>query len=115
VLFDSQNKKITSYYSVAAQSVKKESLASKFGFPVKEIPGMLIGRLAVDKNEKGKGYGALTLAESLKKIKIVSKDFGIKIVTVDALNDSAKKFYQNYGFIEFDDNPMKLFINVDTI
>lgn len=85
------------------------------GFPVKEIPGMLIGRLAVDVTFKKKGYGELTLIEALKKIRSISKDFGIRIVIVDALNSSAVSFYKEYGFIEFDDNPMKLFLSIDLI
>jgi predicted GNAT family N-acyltransferase len=115
ILFDFINKKIISYYSVSAQSVKKESLLSKLGFPVKEIPGMLIGRLAVDITFRGKGYGGYTLIEALKKIRSISRDFGIKIVIVDALNATAVSFYKGYGFIEFDDNPMRLFLAVDSV
>jgi len=76
---------------------------------------MLIGRLAVDKNFKGRGHGALTLAEALKRIKAISNDFGIKIVIVEALNDSAVRFYKNFGFAEFDDHPMRLFIAISQI
>jgi predicted GNAT family N-acyltransferase len=100
---------------VSSQSVRKESLASKFGFPTKEIPGMLIGRLAVDKTFKGKGYGAITLADALKRIKVISKDVGLKIVIVDALNESAVLFYKGFGFLEFSDDPMRLFITVSSI
>ena len=57
-----------------------------------------------------KGYGASTLVEALKQIKTISRVTGIKIVIVDALNISAASFYKNFGFIEFDDDPMRLFI-----
>lgn len=115
VLLDDENKKIISYYSTCNYSVAKESLATKFGVPVKQVPATLIGRLAVDKIYKGKGYGASTLVEALKQIKTISRVTGIKIVIVDALNISATSFYKSFGFIEFDDDPMRLFITVATI
>ncbi|OFZ13003.1 MAG: hypothetical protein A2X86_09260 [Bdellovibrionales bacterium GWA2_49_15] len=86
-------------------------MASKFGIPVKQVPATLIGRLAVDKTYKGQGYGAITLVQALKQIRTMSKISAIKIVVVDALNASAVSFYKNFGFIEFDDDPMRLFIN----
>lgn len=76
---------------------------------------MLIGRLAVDSSFKKKGYGGHTLSEALKKIRSIAKDFGIKIVIVDALNESASDFYKGFGFIPFDDNQMKLFLTVAAI
>jgi len=75
----------------------------------------LIGRLAVDKNYKGRGYGGITLAEALKQIRSISKITGIKIVLVDALNDSAVSFYKAYGFEELDDDKMRLFISINNL
>jgi len=115
VLFDDENKKVISYYSTCNYSVQKESVASKFGAPVKQIPATLIGRLAVSKDFKKKGYGALTLVEALKQIKIISKVTAIKIVIVDALNESAVSFYKSFGFVEFDDDPNRLFLHTSAI
>ena len=115
VLFDDKERKIVSYFSTCNYSVQKESLASKFGVPVKQIPATLIGRLAVDSSYKGNGYGAITLVEALGQIRTISKVTGIKIVVVDALNASAVSFYKQFGFIEFDDDPMRLFISMSII
>lgn len=90
-------------------------MPSKFGIPVKQVPATLIGRLAVDRSYKGKGYGAITLAQALKQIRTISKISAIKIVVVDALNASAVSFYKNFGFLEFDDDPMRLFTTVAAI
>lgn len=64
----------------------------------------------MDKNYKGKGYGGITLAEALMQILAISKITGIKVVLVDALNESAVSFYKAYGFNKLDDDKMKLFI-----
>lgn len=69
----------------------------------------MIGRLAVDNNYKSKGYGGVTLAEALKQIRAISKITGIKIVLVDALNESA------VNFDELADDKMKLFMTVADI
>lgn len=66
-------------------------------------------------NYKGKGYGGITLAEALKQIRAISKIIGIRVVLVDAINESAVSFYKAYGFNELDDDKMKLFISVADI
>lgn len=109
VLFDHENKRIISYYSTCNYAIQKSSLKSRFGFPTPQIPATLIGRLAVDNNYKSKGYGGVTLAEALKQIRAISKITGIKIVLVDALNESA------VNFDELADDKMKLFMTVADI
>lgn len=100
---------------MSSQSVKKESLAKMFNFPVKEIPCVLIGRLAVDKTAKGQGNGGTTLVEAQKKIKALSREVGIQMIIVDALHETAKNFYKAYDFLEFDDQPMRLYKKVSDI
>ncbi len=55
------------------------------------------------------------MAEALKQIRAISKITGIKVVLVDALNESAVDFYKAYGFEELDDEKMRLFISVSEI
>lgn len=115
LLFDFEHKRIISYYSTCNYSIQREVLSTHSRFPTPVIPATLIGRLAVDSDYKGQGYGAYTLVEALKQIKTISAITGINIVIVDALNESAKEFYKNFGFIEFDDDKMRLFITIASI
>jgi ribosomal protein S18 acetylase RimI-like enzyme len=55
------------------------------------------------------------LADALKQIRAISKVTGIKVVLVDALNESAINFYKAYGFDELDDDKMKLFMKVSGV
>lgn len=84
-------------------------------FPVKDIPCILIGRLAVDKTFKGQGYGGKTLYAAHKKAKTLSREIGIQLILVHALNEKAKNFYKDFGFLEFDDEPLKLYKKVSDI
>lgn len=57
----------------------------------------------------------MTLAEALKQIRTISRITGIKVILVDALNESAVSFYKAYGFNELDDDKMKLFVKVSNL
>lgn len=37
------------------------------------------------------------------------------VVVVDALHDRAAQFYRNYGFTNFSEEPLRLFITMSTI
>lgn len=75
-----------------------------------EVPAFLIGRLAVDRKYQGKKYGAKILADALARCLKYKAYSGGRYVVVDASNEKAKAFYQKYGFICTDGNPMKLLI-----
>ena len=67
------------------------------------VPAIRIARLAIDKQYQHKGYGKKLLAFAFKKIVQVSQSTGIKVVLVDAKEES-KAFYEKYGFIKLNNN-----------
>ena len=77
------------------------------------VPAYRIGRLAVDKEHQGKGIGAMLLMDAL--FKCLNKEIPVVAVIVDAKNNHATDFYKKYGFIQFPDQPLKLFIPVKVI
>lgn len=108
---------ILGYYSVSMGQVEFDSLPpeAKKRIPKYPIPVMRIGRLAVDKTAKGKGVGRDLLMDALHRAVEASKSVGVFAVVVDAKDDKAKSFYKKYGFIEFLDKPMVLFILMSTV
>ncbi|MCC7452592.1 MAG: GNAT family N-acetyltransferase [Crocinitomix sp.] len=78
------------------------------------LPTILLGRLAIDKTEKGKGYGSILLMDALKKCVEISESLGILAVIVDPYDDNAINFYKKYGFILIPSNN-KMFIPIKTI
>lgn len=62
------------------------------------IPCALIGRLAVDKKHQGLGIGVDLLLHALKTVQTLSEHIGLAFVIVDAKNETAKRFYEKYGF-----------------
>ena len=79
------------------------------------LPGVLLGRLAVDENCHGKKLGVYLLMDALKRSLSVSAQIGIVAVIVDAKNDSAVAFYKRYGFIGLPDNSHRLFLPLSTV
>jgi len=108
---------IRGYYTLASSTILKddlpENLRKKLG-PYPQLPAILLGRLAVDKGEQGKGIGQLLLLDALYRSYSLTSQIGSVAVVVDALNDSASAFYQHYGFIPFTDTN-RLFIPMKTI
>ena len=78
------------------------------------MPTILLGRLAIDKNEKGKGFGEILLMHALEKCVNISESLGVLAVIVDPIDEKAISFYTKYGFILIPSNN-KMFIPIKTI
>lgn len=118
VLTDSPELQVLGYYCLSSYSIASteldESIAKKLPrYPL--LPAIMLGRLAVDSGYQGKGYGDLLVADALKRSLELSKQLASLAVVVDAINQGAAIFYQRHGFIEFPDDPMKLYLSVETI
>ncbi len=112
-----QENRVLGYYSVASASIEFESLPEDHAkrLPKYPVPAVRIARLAVYCTRHGQGIGARLLVDALKRILAASADIGIKVVLVDAKNETARQYYRHYGFVDLRDVPMTLFLSVDTL
>ena len=62
------------------------------------MPAALIGRLAVSNAAQGQGVGNMLLADAIKRMLAVSDQIAIYAMVVDAINDTAKGFYEKFGY-----------------
>lgn len=109
---------IIGYYSLASISIDVGELSDEFTkklpkYPM--LPGILIGRLAIDSNSQGKKIGSHLLIDALKRSVLISDQIGINVIVVDAKDQNAAKFYHHYGFIELPSNKLKLFLPINTV
>jgi len=80
------------------------------------LPAAKLARLAVDKQRQGKGYGAILLADAVKRVVATAKESGgIVGLFVDAKDEHARQFYLGFGFIPLQDNPLTLFLPLKTL
>lgn len=103
---------ILGYYTLSAGSIRADDLPPehKRRHPNYPIPVALLGRLAVDKNYQGQRLGTILLADALQRVEQTSAVMAVYAIVVDALNPSAADFYQQFGFVIFPSQPLKLFL-----
>ena len=107
---------ILGFYTLAACEILVEKLPSKYSkkYPPK-APAAKLARLAVAKNNQRQGYGAFMMANAIERVLMVSKNLGIIGFFVDAKNESAMQYYEQFGFIPLPDNPLELFLPIATL
>ncbi len=118
VLTSQDSEQVLGYYTLSSIGVFSGELPDEIirklpRYPV--LPGILLGRLARDKQVQGDSMGSYLLIDALKRSLAVSNTIGIVAVIVDAKNEKAVAFYKNYGFIEFPDNNRRLFLPLSMI
>lgn len=101
---------IAGYYTLSSTSVQLAELPVQTvrklpRYPL--VPATLLGRLAVDRRQQGKGYGRFLLADALYRA--ARSEVASFAVIVDAKDDSARRFYERESFLALPDQPMKLF------
>ena len=92
--------RIVGYYSLAYGSVSLEEAPQsvKSGLPRHPIPVILLARLAVDSTEQGSGLGTALLKDALLRTIQAAEIAGLRAMLVHAKDDSAKRFYEKFGF-----------------
>ena len=101
---------IAGYYTLSSTSVQLAELPAQTvrklpRYPL--VPATLLGRLAVDRRQQGKGYGRFLLADALHRA--ARNEIASFAVIVDAKDDNARRFYERESFLPLPDQPMRLF------
>jgi ribosomal protein S18 acetylase RimI-like enzyme len=78
------------------------------------FPAALLGRLAVDQQYRGRGYGELLLVDALRRAVESAQAISAHALVVDVLNDAAVRFYLRYGFRQLLDRPQRLYLTLAT-
>jgi GNAT superfamily N-acetyltransferase len=117
VLVERNNPAVLGFYTLAATSVRLSELPEATvkrlpRYPL--VPAILLGRLAVDQQWRGKGYGEILLMDAIKRCKD-TRDIGWAALVVDAKDEPALRFYERYHFIRFSPTSNRLFIPRSTI
>jgi len=98
---DNAPQRVVGYYALSTTKEQCAVLPSaklRRGMP-DEVPLMLIGRLAVDITQHGKGLGGYLLKDALLRSLTISDMAGVRGVVAHAIDDEAVGFYRRYGFL----------------
>ncbi len=105
-------KEVLGYYSLSTLSIELSLLPEKLSrkLPRHPIPAALIGRLAVSKIAQGCGIGKMLQADAIKRTLFLSDQIAIYAMVVDAIDNEAREFYEQYGFTRVCAGSSRLFI-----
>jgi GNAT superfamily N-acetyltransferase len=104
--------RICGYYALTLAELESRSLPDAWRKKLpRRIPGVRLGRLAVDKQYQGKGLGALLLVDALTRAQRIYTDAGGIGLFVDALDEQVASYYQRFGFEASPDNSLLLFLS----
>lgn len=109
-------KPILGFFSLNICQVKSESLSPE---EAKKLPrtvsGVRLGRLAVAKDHQRQGIGKKLLVGAMERfMEIVNRAGGIGLF-VDAKNQEARRYYEQFGYVSLPANELELFLPAKTI
>lgn len=108
--------KILGYFTLAICEIVTQELPKKYAKRLpRKVPAAKLGRLAVSRFCQGERIGSILMVEAMQRTLAVADSFGIVGFFVDAKNEPAKRFYQRFGFVELQENPLTLFLPLQTL
>lgn len=101
--------RICGYYALTLTEVDTRQLPeSRRKKLPRLIPGVRLGRLAIDIRYQGRQLGQLLLMDVVERARLIHQHAGVVGLFVDALDEQAAGFYAHFGFEAFVDDPLKL-------
>jgi GNAT superfamily N-acetyltransferase len=109
--------RVVGYYAIAVANVTSESapVAVARGAP-RQVPCLLLARLAVDRSMQSFGLGRGLLVDTLRRTVGLADSVGIRALLVHARDDAARQFYLAQAeFLESPSDPLHLLLPVKDI
>lgn len=109
--------RVVGYYALAMASVSRlavpDSIATR---RPREIPCVLLARLAVDSGHQGEGLGWELLRDALIRSVQLSQSIGAAAILVHCRDDAAKAFYLRYGdFLQSPVDELQLMVPIKAV
>ena len=109
-------KPVLGFFSLNLCQIKSETLPEEEGKKLPhDVSGIRLGRLAVAKPYQRQGIGKTLLVAAMGKFMEIFNTAGGIGLFVDAKDDDAKRYYEQFGFVSLPSNQLELFLPVKTI
>ena len=107
-----QGDNLVGFYSLAVGSVDPETAPTRVmkGLARHPVPVMILARLAVDHAHQRKGLGRALLKDALLRTAQAAEIAGIRCLLVHAKDDTARLWYESWGFEPSPTDPYHLFL-----
>lgn len=106
-------RRVVGYYALAVGAVAHVEAPGRVRRNMPDpVPVMVIGRLAVDQTVQGQAIGPALLRDAVLRTLQAAEIAGIRAILVHAISESAKRFYEKWGFVSSPLDTMTLMITV---
>jgi GNAT superfamily N-acetyltransferase len=65
----------------------------------RQIPAVILGRLAIDQQWQGKGLGKALLLDAVQRSIRAAQEVSARLLIVHAISQAASEFYLHHGFV----------------
>jgi GNAT superfamily N-acetyltransferase len=108
--------KVVGYYALASGAIATASSVGRFRRNMPDpVPVAVLGRLAVDRAQQGRGLGRALFRDCALRVAHAADTIGIRGIVVHAISEQAKAFYQALGFDASPAEPMTLMVTLADI
>jgi GNAT superfamily N-acetyltransferase len=114
----SDPRRILGFFTLSFLEVNLSDIPEDYGkkLPRSRLPAAKLGRIAIDRSSQGHNYGRLLLVDAIRRVAFaVRTSANVVGLFVDAKNPAVATFYQKFGFIPLEDNPLFLMIPCQTM
>jgi GNAT superfamily N-acetyltransferase len=106
---------VVGYFAIVPHVVDRSAAPKKVGRGApRQIPAILLAKLALSEHLHGEGLGAELLVRALGMIIDAARVAGGKLVVVDAIDAQAAAFYLHHDFDPLPDRPDRLVMKLST-
>lgn len=111
-----EDTRVAGYYALASGGIAVTSSVGRFRRNMPDpIPVVVLGRLAVDRSQQGKGLGRALFQDCALRVAQAADTIGIRGIVVHAISEEAKAFYMELGFDPSPVEPMTLMVTLGDI
>ncbi len=108
--------KVAGYYALASGAIAAAGSVGRFRRNMPEpIPVVLLGRLAIDRAQQGRGLGRALFRDCALRVTHAADTLGIRGIVVHAISEPARSFYLALGFDPSPTEPMTLMVTLADI
>lgn len=105
--------RVVAYYALASSAVAVDQAPGRFKRNMPSpIPVVVLGRLAVDESQQGRGMGRALVRDAAQRVLGAADLIGVLGLLVHALSFEAKGFYEHLGFEASPRDPMLLMVTL---
>jgi GNAT superfamily N-acetyltransferase len=111
-----EERRVIGYYALASGAVTVADSTGRFRRNMPDpIPVAVLGRLAIDRSQQGRGLGRALFRDCALRVAHAAEAIGIRGILVHAISEQAKAFYLALGFDSSPSEPMTLMVTLGDI